>query len=103
MDADAKDVYDFGLRLKKLRQERKLSQDGLAKRLGVSKETVYRYESNVQEPSLKRAKQMAQILGTSLDYLVGLDDVLTVKVSCLTREECEALNEFIRAIEHTRR
>ena len=46
-----KDVFDFGYRLKKLRTDRKLSQKALAKKLDVSKETIYRYESNVQSPS----------------------------------------------------
>lgn len=65
------EVYDFGLRLRQLREARKISRKAFAKKLGVSKETIYRYESNVQTPSLDRTKQMAIILQTSMDYLVG--------------------------------
>ena len=50
-------VYDFGIRLRQLREERGLSRTALAKKLGVSKETIYRYENNVQSPSLERTNQ----------------------------------------------
>ena len=61
-------VYDFGIRLRQLREERGLSRAALAKKLGVSEETVYRYENNTQAPSLERTKQIAVILRTSIDY-----------------------------------
>lgn len=36
-------VYDFGIRLRQLREERGLSRKALAKKLEVSEETIYRY------------------------------------------------------------
>lgn len=47
-------IYDFGYRLRQLREDMKLSRAELAKKLGVSKETIYRYENNIQDPSLDR-------------------------------------------------
>ena len=89
-------VYDFGIRLRQLREERGLSRTALAKKLGVSKETVYRYESNVQVPSLDRTKQIAVILRTSIDYLVGLDNQYTLKFPELSKEQRNAHNLFLR-------
>ena len=86
------EVYDFGLRLRQLREARKISRKAFAKKLGVSKETIYRYESNVQTPSLDRTKQMATILQTSMDYLVGFSDD-----PGLTREQRKALEQFLLA------
>lgn len=45
-------VYDFGYRLKKLRKNKRMTQEGAAKRLGVSKTTISGYENNVKNPSL---------------------------------------------------
>ena len=90
-------VYDFGIRLRQLREERGLSRTAFAKKLGVSKETVYRYENNVQVPSLDRTKQIAVILRTSIDYLVGLDNQYTLKFPDLSKEQRNALNLFLRA------
>ncbi len=93
---DNEQVYDFGIRLRQLREERGLSRTALAKKLGVSKETVYRYENNVQVPSLDRTKQIAVILRTSIDYLVGLDNQYTLKFPDLSKEQRNALNLFLR-------
>ena len=90
-------VYDFGLRIRQLREERGLSRAALAKKLDVSAETIYRYENNLQAPSLERAKQLAVILRTSLDYLTGLDSTYTVRFSGLSPQQREALDEFVKA------
>lgn len=90
------DVFDFGMRLRQLREDRGLSRAVFSKRLGVSKETVYRYENNIQDPSLERTKQIASILHTSLDYLTGLEDCYTIKLPQLSKEQQNALNEFLR-------
>ena len=90
-------VYDFGVRLRQLREERGLSRSAFARKLGVSTETVYRYENNIQAPSLERTKQIAIILRTSIDYLVGLDNQYTLKIPVLTKEQRDALTHFLRA------
>ena len=90
-------VYDFGVRLRQTREDRGLSRTTLAKKLGVSKETIYRYENNVQSPSLDRTKQLAVILRTSVDYLLGLGHEYTVKFTGLSKEQRDALNQFLRA------
>ena len=89
--AEEKIAFDFGMRIRQLRKERGLSQAVFAKRLGVSKETVYRYENNLQ-----RTKQIALILRTSLDYLTGLEDGYTVRLPQLSKEQRDVLNEFLR-------
>lgn len=90
-------VYDFGVRLRQLREERGLSRSAFARKLGVSTETVYRYENNIQAPSLERTKQIAIILRTSIDYLVGLDNQYTLKIPGLTKEQRDAPTHFLRA------
>ena len=90
------EVYDFGIRLRQLREARGLSRNAFAQKLGVSKETIYRYENNIQAPSLDRAKQMAVILRTSIDYLVGLDHDYTIKIPGLSIDRRNALNLFLR-------
>lgn len=90
-------VYDFGMRLRQLRKDRGMSRVSLAKKLGVSKETVYRYENNIQNPSLDRTRQLAIILQTSVDYLVGLDNEYTVKFPTMTKEQYRALSLFLQA------
>ena len=66
MDMGSGQVFDFGLRLRKLRENKHLSQEELGKRVGVTKGSIYRYENNVQSPSLETARKLAVVLGTTL-------------------------------------
>lgn len=91
------EVYDFGLRLRQLREDRGLSMKDFAEKLGISKNSVFRYEHNLQDPSVARVKKMATILHTSLDYLLGFDNTYMIKCPPLTLEQRNALNDFLRA------
>lgn len=68
------EVYDFGLRLKELREAKKLSQKDVATRLNVVPSTISGYESNTITPSLEQFTRMAILYNASLDYMMGLDN-----------------------------
>ncbi|MBO1679590.1 helix-turn-helix domain-containing protein [Bittarella massiliensis (ex Durand et al. 2017)] len=55
------EVLDFGLRLKALRQKMNLSQQALAQRLEISKESVYRCES--PDPQLGDGRPLSRLAG----------------------------------------
>ena len=59
--------------LKRLREAAGLSQVQLALRLGVSQGTVARWESGVRVPQAGNLIKMANILGCSVDALLGLN------------------------------
>ena len=65
----------FGERLLEVRKNKKLSQDYLAKAIGVHAPVIGRYERGEVKPSVEVAKKIAIALGVSLDYLVGNDDI----------------------------
>lgn len=68
------DVYDFGLRLKKLREKKNYSQAQAAKRVGVSRSTMSAYERNLKTPRLETLIEIARLYGASVDYILGLED-----------------------------
>ena len=63
---------------------------------GVTKGSIYRYENNVQSPSLETARKLAVVLGTTLDNLAGLEDGVVIRLPNLSEAEEAALREFIR-------
>lgn len=89
-------VYDLGLRIKELRTRKGWSQSDLAKRLGVSTQTVYRYENNFRKPTLDAAVEIARVLDASLDYLMGLNNAPVLMLHNLDREHQEGIRNFIR-------
>lgn len=51
-----------------------MSQEELAKLLGVHSPIVGRYERGEVKPSIEMAAKIAEALGVSLDYLTGLTE-----------------------------
>lgn len=52
----------FGKRIRKLRKEKKLSQEKFAEKVGVSAYTVYRWEHAQVAPEFDRLADIAQAL-----------------------------------------
>ena len=64
----------FCERLKELRQEKKLGQIELAKRLDVSKGIISLWENGLREPSMSSLILLSKFFDVTIDYLVGLED-----------------------------
>ena len=60
----------LGQRITALRQGRKLSQDELAGELGVSRQSVSKWETGQSVPDLERLLQLSEFFNVSLDTLV---------------------------------
>ena len=58
------------MRLKELRQQKKISQLKLALDMNMSQNTISRYETGEREPGIKELIQIADYFGVSLDYLL---------------------------------
>ncbi|HMB84227.1 MAG TPA: helix-turn-helix transcriptional regulator [Terriglobales bacterium] len=60
----------IGDRIKEIREERKLTQDQLAEKSGVSKGFLSDIENSKRNPSSEYVLKIANALGASLDYLL---------------------------------
>lgn len=59
------------MRLKELRNARKLKQTDIAEVLACSQGVYSRYESGEREPPFDIIKKLAEFYGVSIDYLMG--------------------------------
>ena len=57
--------------LKNLRLKKGLSQQQLADILGISQQSVNKYENHNIEPDISTLSSMATLFNTSVDYLIG--------------------------------
>ncbi len=64
----------FKERLKELRIEKNLTQNKLAKLVGMSKMTISHWESGYCEPSIAQLVMLSNLFEVSVDYLVGKID-----------------------------
>jgi putative transcriptional regulator len=61
-------------RLKVLRAERSWSQQDLAERLGVSRQTINSIEAGRYDPSLPLALRIAKVFGQPVEQIFGGED-----------------------------
>ena len=58
-------------KIKKYRKDKKLSQEELARKAGVTYSTIIKIESGANDnPTVKTLKKIADALGTTIDELV---------------------------------
>jgi len=87
----------FGERLKQVRNEKHITLDQLADKLGTTKATLSRYENNLREPKAEFAEKCANFFNVSADYLLGRTDSRGIQESSsilkLTVKEQQNLDE----------
>ncbi|TWP31707.1 XRE family transcriptional regulator [Apibacter muscae] len=81
-------MISFGKKIAILRKELSLSQTELAKKLNTSVSVISRYERDEMTPSIETAKKLANLLNSTVGYLLGeMEDDNILK-------EPEILNRF---------
>ena len=68
-------------RMLDLRKSKNLSQEDLASKINVTRQTISNWELGETSPSLEQAKEIAKLYNVSLDYLVGNDNIVEEKIS----------------------
>ncbi len=64
----------FAFRVKKLRKQRKLSQQELAEALGLKQTSISGIESGIRTTTIEKLILLAKFFDVSTDYLLGLKD-----------------------------
>lgn len=64
-------MEEMGIILKELRKQRNLTQQDIAKELGLTQKAYCNYELGKREPDIKTLIKLANIYNVSLDYLTG--------------------------------
>lgn len=69
---------DFKTVFKELRLASGLSQDEMAKKLGVSRSTIGMYETGARKPDSDMLEKIADLFNLDIDYLLGRTQKTTV-------------------------
>lgn len=74
---------EIGNKILELRKKNNLSQESLAEKVGVARQTISKWELGETSPDLKQAIELSKIFNVSLDELVNNDikDILIEKTS----------------------
>ena len=90
-------MLHIGERIAQLRKEQKLSQDELAREVGVSRTIVGNYERGSNAPSIDVLLKLARVFHVTVDYLLGESELSGIDKDLLQRiEGIEQLDEETR-------
>ena len=98
---------NIGEKIVKLRKEKNISQEKLSEMLGVTRQTLSNWESDITSPNLNQTRKMSEIFGVSLDeltsnkrkffktkisikqiiYILGLILILAISIILLTKRD----------------
>jgi len=84
--------------LKELREDNNLTQDEVAEKLSLTRQTISRYETGGIEPPFSTLVKMADIYKCSLDYLGGRTKE-RYNINLLDKDKRKFANEFIRNLD----
>ena len=90
----------FHTNLRRMREDAGYSQKEFADMLSIRVTTYRNYENTLREPSYDILIKIAEILGTSTDVLLGVNDnnsrynKLLLKANRLSQEDYNTLTEF---------
>lgn len=83
------------LRLKELRDQKRLNQQGLAIKLNVAQGTISAYEVGTRTPDIQMLIRFADFFDVSVDYLVGRSDVKKqIQSSDLSQDELDHIYAY---------
>lgn len=87
----------LGNKLVNLRKEKKLSQDALADKLGVTRQTISNWELNITKPDIIQIKNLSEIFNMSIDELLdnNTKDIIEKKISN-TEKLTNKTNKYIK-------
>lgn len=65
----------LGERISKLRKEKGMTQEELAKALNITRSALSLYEIGKRDPDTETLKKIAEYFGVSIDYILGRTDL----------------------------
>ena len=83
----------IGTKIAELRKEQGMSQEELADRLGISRQSVSKWESGQSSPELEKILQLSEVFHVSTDYLLKEDTTPVLMQEAEAEQEAETTAE----------
>lgn len=92
-----KTMHTFPERLKDLRDRLGYTQSDLAKKLSITRASVNAWEMGISAPSTSWLVELSNLFHVTTDYLLGLDDCITIRTNILSDRAVTAILNTVEA------
>ena len=90
-----KELFTIAQKIKDLREQAKMTQADLGKKLGLTRAAVNAWEMGISVPSTTYIIELSKMFGVSTDYLLGMSDNSTISIEGLTEKQVTAVYNVI--------
>ncbi len=80
---------NLGEKIIELRKKENLTQEKLAEKIGISRQTLFNWENNSTSPDINQAKKISEI------FKISLDDLLDIKTELKCSDNNSILSDLI--------
>ncbi len=80
-------MESIGEKIYNLRKQKSVSQEKLAEKLGVSRQTVSKWETNAMQPSMENLKYLCEFFGVESAYFFDENEAITLPDTAVTEKE----------------
>ena len=87
----------IGQRIAQKRKELGLSQEALGETLGVSRQSIYKWESDAALPEIDKLIALSRLFGVSVGWLLGVEEDTPPAAETVEAESSEAEDELSEA------
>ena len=85
-----------GQRIAAKRKELELSQEGLGERLGVSRQSIYKWESDASLPEIDKLVALSRLFNVPVGWLLGVEEESTQGSDPRSEEQLHMIEEIFR-------
>jgi putative transcriptional regulator len=82
-------------KIKAIREEQKLSQQKLTKKIGVSRQTVYYLEKNAYNPSLEIIRKIIKVLNKKFEEIFYEESIIKDMIESLSLKELKEIAQNV--------
>ena len=90
---------EFSENVKRFRMSKGLTQQELAKRVGVNKSIISAYENQQRLPSIEMLVKLSYEFNISIEALLGISKNRTIDVSKLTESQIALISQVVAEFE----
>lgn len=71
-----KSMVKIGKKISQIRKLKGFTQESLAEKIGVSRQTVFKWESDAMQPTFDKMQALCSVLGVDVEYFTREEDVV---------------------------
>ncbi len=90
-----------GQRIAEKRREHNLSQEALGEALGVSRQSIYKWEADASLPEIDKLVALSRLFEVPVGWLLGVEDIPEAAPGEFTEEQIRVIEEIFARYQHS--